>query len=1019
MHIPQNAEATVELANLAAIPYQIVSPANNAPIIGIFQDNLLGTYRFTRENIVMSQLEAMNLLIKNNKMKNTKIFEKPLISSFDVLSEILPPLSLKYPNPEFDKSTDDYKTSNNIIEVENGVMKRGHIEKKTLGAGSKGFIHAIYNDFGEIAAADFIDNLQYIVTEYMKNSSYSVGISDLIADKITNDKIVNAITQKKQDVYNLITQVQLGVFENNTGKSNNEEFETQVNSILNKAQDEAGKIGRESLSKNNRFVIMVKAGSKGNNINIAQMISCLGQQNVDGKRIQYGFENRTLPHYTKFDESPESRGFIESSFVQGLTPQEMFFHAMGGRVGLIDTAIKTAQTGYIQRRLIKGLEDIKVEYDMTVRNHMNKIIQFRYGDDGIDTVKVENQDLPLLKMNYEDIYLHYTIPTQELEQTMFDENTLKRYKKEMDNLKEYTNKIVKSMIDYRDTIVKDIMLNEDDIKIHIPVHFLRIMNNVEKQLYIKRDAVTNITPLECFKLIDNTFLKLESLHTSKPTKMFMVMFYYYITPTELLINRRFHKDAVIFLLENIVLQYKRAIINPGEMVGMVAAQSIGEPTTQLTLNTFHFSGVASKSNVTRGVPRIEEILSLTENLKNPSLTIQLLPTEQEDRKKAQEYMHYLEHVRFKDVVKTVSISFDPDDLSTRIEEDKLLMDQYAEFEKMIFEASNTDEEDNKNKSKWIIRFEIDREVMLDKNITMEDIHFAIKNTYKEDVCCIYNDLNDDKLILRIRVNKQTSKSKKQQLDQMDEIYYLKTIQENMLQNIVLRGVPGIKKVTIRKKANYLVQENDKFVPKEIWLLDTMGSNLLEILSIDWIDKNKTFSNDIMEIYNILGIEATREIILNELLEVLTFDGSYINYHHLAVLVDRMTCNKNLVSIFRHGINNDNIGPLAKASFEETPEMFFRAAKHGELDNVKGVSASVMCGQLGYFGTNAFQVMMDMNKVGEMESVEMEKKKTLDDLMQLENPNDKCSMNNIDIKTDITNIPTKDIEEIPDDYDIDL
>ena len=203
----------------------------------------------------------------------------------------------------------------------------------------------------------------------------------------------------------------MGVFDNNTGRSNAEEFETQVNSLLNEAASAAGKIGRESLSKDNKFVIMVKAGSKGKTLNIAQMISCLGQQNVDGKRIPYGFDNRTLPHYTKFNDSPEARGFVESSFSQGLTPEEMFFHAVGGRIGLIDTAVKTSQTGYIQRRLIKGLEDIKVSYDMTARNNKNKIIQFKYGYDCIDSCKTENQVLPLTKMSIEEIYAHYQMPT--------------------------------------------------------------------------------------------------------------------------------------------------------------------------------------------------------------------------------------------------------------------------------------------------------------------------------------------------------------------------------------------------------------------------------------------------------------------------------------------------------------------------------------------------------------------------------------------------------------------------------
>ena len=222
-------------------------------------------------------------------------------------------------------------------------------------------------------AADFIDDIQNIITEYMKASAYSVGISDLIANRETNEAIAEIISTKKQQVKDIIDQTQLGVFENNTGKSNQVEFETKVNEILDGAAKQAGRNGRKSLSKDNRFVIMVEAGSKGSDLNISQMISCLGQQNVDGKRIPYGFNNRTLPHYTQYDDGPGARGFVESSFIGGLTPQELFFHAMGGRVGLIDTAVKTSQTGYIQRRLIKGMEDAVVLYDMTVRNSKGKL----------------------------------------------------------------------------------------------------------------------------------------------------------------------------------------------------------------------------------------------------------------------------------------------------------------------------------------------------------------------------------------------------------------------------------------------------------------------------------------------------------------------------------------------------------------------------------------------------------------------------------------------------------------------
>ena len=216
----------------------------------------------------------------------------------------------------------------------------------------------------------------------------SVGISDLIADEVTKQKITQSITKQKMEVSSMIEKVHLGIFNNITSNTNVEEFEIQVNRILNTAMNETGKIAGNSLDKNNRFLMIVNSGSKGSMLNMSQMISGLGQQNVDGKRIPYGFESRTLPHYCKYDDGPSARGFVENSYISGLTAPELFFHAMGGRVGLIDTAVKTSQTGYIQRRLIKGLEDLKVEYDMTVRNSKGKVIQFKYGDDSLSSVLV-------------------------------------------------------------------------------------------------------------------------------------------------------------------------------------------------------------------------------------------------------------------------------------------------------------------------------------------------------------------------------------------------------------------------------------------------------------------------------------------------------------------------------------------------------------------------------------------------------------------------------------------------------
>ncbi len=1024
LHAPQDLESETELRNLAAVPYQIVSPANNKPIVGVFQDSLLGSYLLTRDRddievlaykeqehqeeqqkdqmerkrsgVPLTDRDTMNFLMQFNQIDIEKLHHnRNNHTTFDLMTQILPPMTLRL--------------NDRNVDIRNGEYRKGQLDSSIIDATSTGLLHRICNDFGNLAAASFIDNLQNIVTEYLKTTAFSVGISDLVISDENKLKINEIIQSKRVEVKELINKLHLGTFDNSTARSNIDEFENQVSNILNLSQRSIEKIAKENLRKDNRFVIMKDAGSKGKDINITQMLSSLPQQSVENKRIPYGFENRTLPHFTQFDDSPEARGFIQNSYISGLTPHELFFHGMAGRIGIIDTAVKTSSTGYIQRKLIKGLEDLKVDYDMTVRNGKNKIIQFNYGDDSIDTTKVEVQFVPIVTMSVEDIYAHYVLPFVPNDddddtynnankkgslQATFTKETLRRMKSQEDQLKEKNKHYIDWMIACRDNIIKRVFKFKGDSKIHCPVAFTHLLNNIQGQLNITMDSVVDITPLEAFELIEDAMSQLEKqLFYCPPHYLFQVLYYYHLCPRELLLVKRFNRAGLVLALEMIKRAYKLAIVNPGETVGIIAGQSIGEPTTQLTLNTFHHTGVASKANVTRGIPRIEEILSPTDKKKrskNPSLTVFLREEDEQDKEKAQQILHLLEHTKLEDVVNCVEICFDPHDQKTLIKEDAETLGTFLEFERMIDDCivSKPQEEaewedpeakrllehsvpstesSSSQKSKWVIRLEMDIESMLDKNITMDDIHFAILNAYPTSVNVVYTDYNADKLIIRIRIEKDAMKltAKQKQIDENDEIFHLKNFQEQLLQNVVLRGIKEIDGVSMRKAQNFMVKKEGKFVREDKWVLDTAGSNLMDVLGLDFIDNKQTFTNDIREAYNVLGIEAARQTIYNEFAEVMEHDGAYINYHHLNLLCDRMCYNSNMISITRSGVNKDNIGPIAKACFEETPEMFLKAARHGELDPMCGLSANIMCGQEGYYGTASFQVVMDQRKLKDL------------------------------------------------------
>ena len=223
------------------------------------------------------------------------------------------------------------------------------------------------------------------------HNGFSTGIGDTIADGQTIKEITETIAEAKKKVEDVTKEAQANLLTAKHGMTLRESFEDNVVRFLNEARDKAGRLAEVNLNDLNNVKQMVSAGSKGSFINIAQMSACVGQQSVEGKRIGFGFVDRTLPHFSKDDYSPESKGFVENSYLRGLTPQEFFFHAMGGREGLIDTAVKTAETGYIQRRLVKALEDIMVHYDGTTRNSLGNVIQFIYGEDGMDAAHIEKQ----------------------------------------------------------------------------------------------------------------------------------------------------------------------------------------------------------------------------------------------------------------------------------------------------------------------------------------------------------------------------------------------------------------------------------------------------------------------------------------------------------------------------------------------------------------------------------------------------------------------------------------------------
>lgn len=982
MHFPQDAGAEIELRELAAITQQIISPTNNAPIIGIFQDSMLGSYLLTREQTTFTPRQAMGLLSMLPGL-DTSIFKKKTITGRDILSQILPKMTLD--------------TGKNV-KIVNGQMIEGQITKAALNGGTSGLIHRIHNDFGANAAAEFIDNLQNIVTQYITNIGFSVGVSDLVTKSLHIRSISDNVVSKKQEVNELMMALHTGTLKNKSTRSNMDEFEFRMMNILNKVNTSANSIAAKNL-KDNRVMQIVDSGAKGSSMNISQMITGIEQQNVEGRRIPDGFDSRTLPHFPKYDDSPEARGYIANSYTSGLQPHELFFHAIAGRVGLIDTAIKTSQTGYIQHRLVKFLENVLITYSGTVVNNTGRIVQYRYGDDGVNSIRCEEQELAF--PSDEEIYLHYDVLGASFADTkkdigkLYTADAAKRIPTQREECRRICSKYIQYMLDQRENIMYMFYDKINDVKdkiiVNMPVSFRSVISNTVGRFQPPASAKIDITPLECFHLVEQYYTKFESLGNFRPTMLFKYMYFYHFSPRELF-KHRMHRDMIIFLLENAYLLYLQSIAAPGETVGIIAGQSIGEPSTQMTLNTFHSTGVSSNNNVTRGVPRLDELIRVTKSPKLKSASVYLHRSDETDLNTVKKYAHLIGFTKLEDVVigePTIIYDGAHKHLFTGMtmnqytgtseyhKEDAEFMNEYFYVQKLLHQCA-TDTTDCGTgfehvpktilESPWMLRMELNPIKMLELNITMDDIYYALEHgPYAGRIGCEYSDLNAEKMVFRIYVDKaltvDKSINRNTDIDPLDQQYKMKALRTILLTKTVLRGVSKINGVQIRPAKNTAEYVNGKYAKKEnVYVIDTDGSNLIQLLSLDYVDSTRTVSNFIPEIFNVLGKEAARQQLLNEIIEVMGFSGVYINYHHLSVLCDNMCSSEQMKPVFRTGVLADRVGPISKSTFETQLEVLMDSSRHAVMDPVTGVSATTMLGQRGHFGTNYFNVLMDPDMI---------------------------------------------------------
>ena len=796
LHVPQSEEARTEALLLMQVQDQILSPRFGGPIIGAIRDFITSAYFLTRRGNYLTEAEVSRIMMTTGyegKLPEPEVKEpKPLWNGKQIFSLFLPKTlnySLKANICQSCVKCEEEECKHDAyVVIKNGELISGIIDRRSIGSEqSESLLHRIIKDYGTQAGREFLNKITRMLKLFITMRGFSYTYDQLVLSTRAENKIKKTMERIEKKIEELIVSKQNGTLARLPGQTLEESFEIYVMHELATARDEAGKIADQDFTLENAGIVMTRTGARGSSLNIGQMAACVGQQSVRGKRILRGYAGRALPHFTEEDARPRARGFVYSSYQSGLDAIEFFFHAMGGREGLVDTAVRTQQSGYMQRRLINALEHIRLEYDGTVRDSAGDIIQFMYGEDGVDPAKSDHGKAVNVSR-----------------------------------------------------LIDQIKIGEEKGQAATAEYIKKQLAEVEGQL----------TPI----LLDQ--LK----HNLAKTKL--------------------TKKSVDKAVTSTAEQYKRALMEPGEAVGIVAAQSIGEPGTQMTLRTFHYAGV-KEQNVTLGLPRLIEIVDARRIPSTPIMTIYLTGEHRKSKEGAVEIARNIIYTQL-------------ENLASAIYEDPIQ-------EEMVIE--------------------INKSMMDDRAITMDELK--------------------DRLQLQnatTRVKGDTLMIKPKKVETLKRM-------AGKIPSFHVKGVPDIKRVLVTQ------EENGE------WVIRTDGSNLSKVLEIPGIDTSRTTTNNIHEIAKTLGVEASRNALINEAKGVIEEQGLDVDVRHVMLVADMMTSTGEVQQIGRHGISGKKASVLARAAFEITVPNIVEAAVKGEIDPLEGVTENVIVGQSIPIGTGLVELYM--------------------------------------------------------------
>ena len=973
--IPQSIQTQIELEEIADVKKQIITPAKSVTIYGIVQDGLIGSYNLTDDRTKINWRDAMNIMSYTTFDEFAKFEKGRDFAGAELFSMIIPPrVTMK----------------SGEIEIKDGELVRGRVNNSLIGAKKKNnLLHYIWDEYGEDATRNFIDNCQKLSDNFNMWNGFTVGIKD--AQVPHNSKL--EINSYIENVMNKV-DIDITYIENNPEYMNVKNFERKILADIGIIRDDVSKMAMENVSKDNNFSVMLSSGSKGSLNTLGQMTGSVGFQDVDGALVPKMYNDRTLCYFHEHDDRAKSRGLCYNSFMDGLSYSQFCYHTRAGRANLITQVVKTSETGYAQRKLIKTMEDVMIKYDGTVRIANNQIIQLVYGGNGNDTTMQYEYKIGMIEMNNDTFEKIFKFTKNELKEfpDFSEQDNEKLYLSVMKNRDIIRRNAVRAKMDYK-TIGNAYML---------PVNIARIISSMAKP-----GAKKKISPKHIIESIENLLtinetplIKVPGSMRNNPPKfailddmvsktIFRTALYDALNPKT--INEKYKMSIETFdsIIKEIHMHFNDNIVEPGEMVGIIAAESLGEAVTQMTISAFHHTGIASLAHTTAGVPRINELISATKNPKTPQMFIYPNSASKTSRSITNKIGSYLEKTMFGTIYKKMDVYYDPDPLVKGgiMEQDGITEPFYSK------KLAKNGCQANIENLPWLFRIQIDKEKMLEKDVTLLDIktkfcmwwdrrHVNAKKKKEKtsllkkitSFAMLSNSDNDMHPIIHIRFNvKDQDKNDTRKGSNTSTKFNRKTLLDfaELIEKFKLKGVDNIDAInTIAKERCVDAMDGDGMKVGEEYVLYTTGVNLKDIRYINGINPYRTYSDDVTEMFKTFGIEFARTRLLSEFLKAYENAGnSGINPQHISIAVDLMCYGGTVISADRHGMKKANIDPLTKASFEKSIDVLISAAVFGDIDRMQGVSSRLYIGSVFKGGTGYCELILDTQMIQNSEYIE--------------------------------------------------